>query len=127
MTEFSDTTHLPPYWWEEKDPSGWMYEGAKPEDVRIVSAAIRITRRGFMPHVIPGARHFSPGMRKIVDRMVHEGVFKQKHVLAAEQGFIDQYDRYWTREQAWEIVMFTGQPLTDRAKQTGTLYSEDLY
>jgi len=46
-----------------------------------------------------------------------------------EQGFIDQFDRFYTREEALQIMLETNQSFSDLYPTGGkhTLYSEDLY
>jgi hypothetical protein len=45
----------------------------------------------------------------------------------AEQGFIDQYGRFLTREEAYVIAEKAGQIKYGPEHSRGTLYSEDLY
>lgn len=45
----------------------------------------------------------------------------------AEQGFIDQYGQWMTREEAWLIAEAAGQIKYAAEHSKGTLYSEDLY
>ena len=43
-----------------------------------------------------------------------------------EQGFVDQYGRFYTREEAWVIAEKNGQ-IKNHVSTPGTLYSECLY
>lgn len=70
--------------------------------------------------VIASARHFSPVMRELQDRL---GIDRPAH----EQGFIDQLDRFWTREEALEIMTLTGQPIKDEEMCQRRMFSEGLY
>lgn len=46
----------------------------------------------------------------------------------SEEGFIDQYGTFYSREAAWTLVMANGQPLKrDEVYGEGALYSEHLY
>ena len=47
----------------------------------------------------------------------------------AEEGFIDQCGRFYTREEAWDLVMSNGQSTAnlDKTGKSGVLYSEHLY
>lgn len=46
----------------------------------------------------------------------------------AEQGFIDQWGTFMTREQAWRVAEVAGQILYRvGGDYNGTLYSENLY
>ena len=117
---------LEPNWWLRKDLYGWIFDGLKPEDVRIVSAAIKIKKPGYKGLILPGARHFSPAMRQWMQYLIVRTDLTKEDFTQAEQGFVDQYDRFWTREEAAEIVTLNGQPLREplRGRQ---LFSEDLY
>lgn len=82
----------------------------------IVCAACRI--RGGTAYVI-GARHFDTVMQMQIKRLGW-------HVRAWDQGFIDQWGRFYDRTEALQLVtsngqMLTSEPLTDK------LYSENLY
>jgi hypothetical protein len=44
-----------------------------------------------------------------------------------EQGFVDQYGNFMTREEAWEIAQAAGQIRRPEGGAPGTLYSEHLY
>lgn len=84
---------------------------------RIVCAAIR--QAG---DVIIGARHFDRWMIGDIQRRGEYGVWR-----GAEQGFIDQHGRFYTREEAWKIADANGQIFRDREWFTGMLHSEHLY
>lgn len=115
--------------------------------VRIVSAAnvwgevstrdILQGGRGMKPVeklVIPSARHASNLQHLIADEI------KRLRKLAGEpeikfphgegQGFIDQWDRYWNREDAFTIAKHAGQINATRPNVIvieNELYSENLY
>lgn len=68
-----------------------------------------------------GARHFSPAMHSQLEQM-NMGV-------AHEQGFIDQFDEYWSREDAMALVKYNGQPF-DIERNGGSdklLFSEGVW
>ena len=76
--------------------------------------------------IVPGPRHFDSTMHRIIERVVdpvnHDG-------SRWEQGFIDQWGRFWSREQAMQIVKDNKQPF-DLERNGGNdrqLYSEGLY
>jgi hypothetical protein len=84
---------------------------------RIVAAACIIDGTVFV-----GARHFDPVMRAQIKRA---GLSPLTH----EQGFIDQWGRYYTREEAMDVVLVSGQPF-DAKRNSGNgemLFSEGLY
>jgi len=86
-----------------------------PELQRIVCAAI-ILKSG---HIIASARHFDMLMRKQIDRC---GLT----IRGAEQGFIDQWGNFLSREEAW-IVAERQEQIRKHTGPHGTLFSEDLY
>lgn len=83
---------------------------------RIVCAAIRL-KHGT---IVCGPRHFDATMRKVFDQL-------RLSIRDAEQGFVDQFGAFLTREEAWDIAKARGQIQHERSKCLGTLYSEDLY
>lgn len=49
-------------------------------------------------------------------------------LIATEQGFIDQWGRFWNRLQAWDICQIEGQEIDlERNGRVGILFSEGLY
>jgi hypothetical protein len=70
--------------------------------------------------VVCGPRHFDATMRKLIEQL-------RLTVSGAEQGFVDQFGNFLTRERAWDIAKAQGQIRTENSICTGTLYSEDLY
>ena len=85
----------------------------------VVCAAIR-RKDG---KVVCGARHFDAAMRG----QILVGGKRPKKWLSAEQGFIDQFCVFMTREEAWKVASVAGQIKYGREYSIGTLYSEDLY
>lgn len=83
---------------------------------RVVCAAIRKGAR-----TILGARHFD-------NRMHEQIVASEGHDFwrEADQGFIDQFGEFMTREEAWEVAEARGQILRE-CSSPGALYSENLY
>nr|CAA88456.1 unknown [Tequatrovirus T4] len=74
--------------------------------------------------IIPGARHYSKDMAEVLDVVKPQLVTQQ--VCDDDQGFIDQYSNYWTREEAMIIATYAGQVSIERGSEK-ELYSEDLY
>lgn len=88
----------------------------RPEIPRIVAAAVR--KRGV---VFTGVRH-----GYVIQSMVEVGFLKdmqKDQVVASEQGFIDQYGKYYPMEKARDVAIIAGQIKPNH----GTLYSEDLW
>lgn len=69
-----------------------------------------------------GIRHYCPQMR---DQIQHskQGITYWKNVY---QGFVDQYGKFHTREEAWKIAEDQGQ-IRQVTGTVGQLFSEDLY
>jgi len=96
-----------------------------PEQVkaqRIVCAAVR-GPHGF---VVTGARHFDQSMRKLLNRAKLQN--ETPVMYAKEQGFIDQFNNFLSREDAYEIADRQGQIIRECGnKGQRVLYSEHLY
>lgn len=92
---------------------------------RIVSAANRFKLKEGGTLVIPGARHYSKDMAAVLDAVEDKVVSCQ--VCGDDQGFIDQYSNYWTREEAMIIATYANQVRIERGGSEKELYSEDLY
>ncbi|WP_298966092.1 hypothetical protein [uncultured Roseibium sp.] len=107
-------SHLPENWRETPDAHGWVPDPENP--VRIVCAA----NKAADGTIFCGSRHASNAM---FSQMQAAGV--QYH--ETEDGFIDQYDRWWSRLQAFEIMATTGQPMLHAGEWGVELYSENLY
>lgn len=73
-------------------------------------------------HIIPGIRHFSPEMRSTLREIYGE----KYHLKVAKQGFVDQYGKFYNREDAWIVAEKNGQ-IKYQVSTPGTLYSENLY
>lgn len=87
---------------------------------RIVCAACRYPD-GF---IVCAPRHGDPLMRDLTPAL-----YKHQHYMA-EQGFIDQHRRFYSRTRAWKIAEANGQ-IRRRCggddTDGGTLFSENLY
>ena len=70
--------------------------------------------------ILVGARHWDGLMRDQADKMGFKGGNE-------EQGFIDQFGTFHTREEAKKIVESNGQHLKRPTDTYDTLYSENLY
>lgn len=74
--------------------------------------------------IICGARHWDMVMHK-----VRESLPEKYHNSASyEQGFIDRYGNFLTREEAFDLAEHAGQIRVKTGNtRVKTLYSEDLY
>jgi hypothetical protein len=81
--------------------------------------------------IIVGARHYSPAMRSQLDAIKAAGGGDLVTKYIEEQGFIDQWDVWMSREEAFLVAQYAGQINTRREKsgswQTRTLFSEDIH
>lgn len=91
----------------------------KPGKQRIVCAAIKFPDGT----IILGARHWDPPMRKTYNAL---GMSRDTSGLE-QQGFVDQYQNFLTREEAWIIAYNAGQIVRRCGGDDGCLYSENLY
>jgi hypothetical protein len=83
------------------------------------------------PPVILGARHWDTLMRDARDSFNSDvPSWRKLDAGKEEQGFIDQFGVFMTREEAWKVAEAAGQILYRCGGDTrngGTLYSENLY
>lgn len=92
----------------------------------VVCAANRSLITG---RIVAGARHWDSIMRQQVinpNRVTGESAMPREWA-GAEQGFIDQWGQWMTREEAWEVAKSQGQIKYPNGVENGTLFSEDLY
>lgn len=87
---------------------------------RIVCSAIR-AKDG---DVLLGIRHYSHDM--VVQIQNRKDGDKFHHLSGTNQGFVDQFGKYYTRQEAWIIAKDNNQIARD-IDVIGTLYSEHLY
>ncbi len=87
----------------------------------VVCSAIRIRSTG---QLVCGPRHsdcirtaYDLGLRTIDDQ----------YVLPYDQGFVDQFNEYLTRQEAWEVASAAGQIVRRCGGDDGVLFSENLY
>ena len=97
---------------------------------RIVTAANVVHLLDGTDLVIPAARHFSPGMTRIM-RVLEAGGLMDKRGMRGDidkdQGFIDQFDTYHSRRDAYIIANLYGRIIHERNGDDEELYSEGLH
>lgn len=76
---------------------------------------------------VAGARHYDSIMHPVIRSIAHRDRSAESTVIDADQGFIDQHGRYYTRSEAWVIAEANNQIVNRGNWGTGTLYSENLY
>jgi hypothetical protein len=87
---------------------------------RVVCAAVRSPEG----QVICSARHFDQLMRSIITAC---GLWSRAEVEPWEQGFIDQFGVFMTREEAHLVAKAAGQIIRHCGGDGGALFSENLY
>lgn len=94
----------------------------------IVSAANRITDKDTGEIlIIAASRHYSAGMTNLIKYMKRKGI-RLSVAIGDNQGFIDQFDDYHTREEALVIAKHAGQlEGKQKCSPSHELFSEDLY
>ena len=88
---------------------------------RVVCAAIRSTKSG---KIICGARHYDSIMKSQLE--VYD-VVAPINKAEIEQGFIDQWCNFLTREDALIVALAAGQRIKRCGGDEHRLYSENLY
>jgi len=77
--------------------------------------------------ILCGVRHWDKIMNKLFAKI--KVAYPDLRSSGFEQGFVDQFGKFLTREEAMEIVKENGQPF-DKERNGGSdkeLYSEGLY
>ena len=86
---------------------------------RVVSAAL-----AYKNLLILGPRHFDATMHKQIDQSRCAGLVAGR---SWEEGFVDQYGVFMTREEAWIVAEAAGQIIRRVGGDGIKLYSENLY
>lgn len=86
---------------------------------RVVCAALRLNSG----EMIVGVRHFCP----IMQAQINQNLLKADMWKRAEQGFVDQYGQFLTREDAWRVAEAEGQIIRRVGGDGNQLFSENLY
>lgn len=76
--------------------------------------------------VITGVRHYDSimhGVLNLLDEYVYSCIDRNKE----EQGFIDQFGKFYTRREAYIIAKENNQIIRDLGYETDELFSEHLY
>lgn len=118
----SQVKDIPEICWEVA-----YWDNDKKHQRRIVCAANRYKTKDGEWLVIPSVRHYSREHRPILDGLNY--MLESEHAYDENQGFVDQYSNYWTREEALIIATHAQQINTVKKKTApfDVLFSEDLY
>jgi hypothetical protein len=74
-----------------------------------------------------GPRHFHALMHVAIQAMIHSGSGSRAEWTQSEQGFIDQWGTFMTREEALAVALAAGQRLYRCGGDETRLFSENLY
>ncbi|WES09935.1 hypothetical protein [Salmonella phage SWJM-01] len=109
-----DDTHIALYARDIPDPTKF--------DRRVVAAANK-----YGDVIVVSARHHDKLMNTQLKRLKEAGIIETTHTR--EQGFIDNYGQWMSREEAAVVAREAGQTNQVRLKNTPfkELFSEDLY
>lgn len=100
----------------------------------IVCAAILFSRKSTYGEcndlddlLIVGPRHYDQVMRNQVSKYGYSSENKTQRIKEKEQGFIDQYGKFYNRKDALEIAKSNNQIRFNLDYDTDELFSEMLY
>lgn len=122
--KYANETYMERVWIEnDKDGfTGWRWDkfGVEPY---IVCAANR-----YRDFIVTGSRHFSVPMLMTMELVGMDAL----HAYAGgvdkeEQGFIDQYGKFWNRRDAYALCIKQGRPLLEAGGSKSQLFSEHIY
>lgn len=102
---------------DKRDPVSETVTTWQPGEQRVVCAALKDAAG----RIVTGARHFDVVMIEQIKRGPATDAWR-----SAEQGFIDQFGTFLTREEAMVIATKWGQIIRDDEGRQ-SLYSENLY
>lgn len=108
------------------EPLTWM-DGEQYNRRRIVSAANKYVLTDGRQIVVPCVRHSSRELHANLALLKEVGLLKRGVCFPDNQGFIDQYGNWWSREEAFIIATAANQVNMDRNGSDDELYSEGLY
>lgn len=100
----------------------------------IVCAAILFSRKSTYGEcddlddlLIVGPRHYDQVMRSQASKHEYSSIHNTQRIKEKEQGFIDQYGKFYNRKEALEIAKQNDQIRFDIGYDTDELLSEMLY
>ena len=105
----------------------WIHDEETYAQRVIVCAANKYTLTTGEELVVPCVRHTNPVLSQQIKLLMDTGLLSKSYCHPDDQGFIDQYSNYWTREEAMIIATYAGQVRIERGGSEKELYSEDLY
>lgn len=104
----------------------WLGEGHYTQRT-IVCAANKYLLKSGVELIIPCVRHANPVLSLQLAAMKEAGMIDKMSCSPKDQGFIDQYYNWWSREDAYIIAQAAHQIDHDRNGHDTELFSEGLY
>lgn len=120
-------------WEESLEYRPELPRGGLLEPQRIVCAAVLFgihnaeTAELLGTKVVAGPRHFDAIMNSQVKDLKLRYAADGLTMKQQSQGFVDQFCKYYTREEAWVIAKENGQIIRRVGGDEGKLFSENLY
>lgn len=105
----------------------WIHDEEVYAQRRIVCAANKYTLTTGEELVIPCVRHSNPVLSQQIEVLMAAGLLEQGWCKPDDQGFIDQYYNWWSREDARIIAEAANQINYERNGHDRDLFSEGLY
>lgn len=99
----------------------WLWEDASDHKRLVVCSAVK-----YGDLIIPSVRHTSVDRWTMTFGLGLEAL-KAHAGSHGEQGFLDQWSRFMTRKEAYQVAVAAGQIDPTKTPQPDTLFSEDLY
>lgn len=94
---------------------------------KIVCAANKYPLKDGGEVIIPCIRHTGPILSSQLKLLKEAGLIDKTWATPNNQGFVDQYNNWWSREDAYIIAEYSNQINHDRNGHDHELFSEGLY
>lgn len=105
----------------------WIYDEETYAQRVIVCAANKYILTTGEELVVPCVRHTNPVLSQQIKVLMDVGLLEKGWCLPNDQGFIDQYYNWWSREDAYIIAEAANQINHERNGHQRDLFSEGLY
>lgn len=105
----------------------WIHDEQRYEQRVIVCAANKYILNNGECLIIPCVRHTNPVLSQQIQVLLDAGLLEKSWCLPDNQGFIDQYYNWWSREDAYIIAEAANQINHERNGHSSDLFSEGLY
>lgn len=105
----------------------WIHDEERYVQRVIVCAANKYTLTTGEELVVPCVRHTNPVLSQQIKVLMDAGLLEKGWCLPDDQGFIDQYYNWWSREDAYIIAEAANQINHESNGHHRDLFSEGLY